>query len=258
MLPPPASEQHEDTKILQQLYADHPLFLVTGQTYARESQELGAQIPGLWADDTGSLRTERDPQRKICRWSLRPKDWEVDFTHPWTPDKTILQDGSEVKLYCHSYISGAYRTNDEPPYYAPAVMTKKNEATLRVQGFDPAYYKTHEFQVRSHWLESGSSMPNGDTTRTSMEKFDRGLENATQRAEITLYRKYFGTGNVEVIKSLFPRYPVDPSEKDSSQKAHTWWDLGYKIDGELWSQIYDWRSDSGFEDQVVFRVRYES
>ncbi|KAI9796940.1 MAG: hypothetical protein M1833_005886 [Piccolia ochrophora] len=177
---------------LDKVQADHPLFLVTGRTYGREPQESGAQIPGLWADATGVMRTESDAQRKICRWSFRPKDSKVDFEHRWTPDQTVIRDGDEVKIYCHSYHSGAFRSVDEPTYYAPPAMTKTGEPNLRVLEFDQSTWKKFRLQFSIDKSELGFMRTDGQETQSHMDDFDRGMENELQRAELATYRKFFG------------------------------------------------------------------
>lgn len=115
---------------------------MTQSTYNRESK-FGNQIPGAFVDNDGYLKSEFDSVRSICRWSLRPKSLEIDFKNRWhSKAETTIKDGDEVRLYCHSYRAGSFRSltkkddDLDPPYWAPSVYRKADDDRLRVLGLD--------------------------------------------------------------------------------------------------------------------------
>lgn len=201
--------------------ADWPLFLVSVGSPNRVKKDEGddPQIQGLWVQD-GSPYSEKRPNAKLCRWSLRKSSVPMDLANPWKPDKAnnIIKNGDEVVLYCHSYNSGQYnsisKANDL--YWAPPLALRDTGilgiASLPVNVITGITANFSNADERLNDLEN-------NTFQAAIERADRFKDNLKDQAQIKLYNKLFGIRNSANWSSIGDKIS-DLSKKGSIVATH--------------------------------------
>ena len=211
-----------------------------------------------------------DDTRKICRWSFRLASDPVDFSRPWDPNnRRVIADGAQVKMYCHSYFSGSYRSKEKPPYFAASVFGKDNSNELRV-------LRLGSDQLR--WLKlPGAQLPLFDpqkipflqndsgTVQGYMEQFDRGEGNEPKdvTAKLEDFRNIMAINNSAVAKPFvdastvrkpFESNPMFAGNKLDDASAYALY-KGMMMPG-LQEAIDKWKNETKFTKEMTFTVRY--
>lgn len=272
----------EVTPAMAQLYADHPLFLVTGKTPARKT-ELGSQIPGLWVDTSsgnadGSIKSESNSGRKICRWSLRPGT--PTFGQALTPNVGFkISDGDQVTLSCHSYHSGGTFTDTTvPPFFSPCVVRKDNE--LKVFKLDEAFLRQLMPREQSESLASLGFLRSGTNDvplQGLLELSDVGRLTGSGVLQLDFYRKFLATKDVlnnltEDLKTIITpvgsdewfvsdpaRYMRIITEKPITAQTRIVDLWAFLVEREVRTYGEKWAKETGFStDPVVFKVKFVS
>lgn len=189
----------ETLPTMPQLYADWPLFMVSGSP-ARQSQEAGGQFPGLHVANDGKIKRDGDA---ICRWSLRPAS-ELPSANAavksrWTPSAGVkLRDGDEVGLFCHSYhAGGSYITTTDPPWFAPYAVQKPGEDALRVWKLDQfwlSFMRDNKHNNHANWAFMNSGRAN---MQSLLERSDRGERIEADNVQVQAYRRVFGPATLQ-------------------------------------------------------------
>jgi hypothetical protein len=199
----------------------------------------------MWVDSDGSLKRENDG-RKICRWSFHKGG--MDLKTRWQGKAhQIIHDGDECLLHCHSYFSGAYRSVEQPPYFAPNVHAN-NDGNLRVN-----QYKPRELLVSTTvagvginysvalWKDDAFTSPlskDDASLQDWMTKYDWGQVNDDQNPGL-----FWGVNDSENLAKLSPHanYP------DKVQSV---------MPDAIWKAWFKWGDNTGFKQEVKFKVKY--
>ncbi|KAM3421768.1 hypothetical protein BST61_g2146 [Cercospora zeina] len=144
--------QGETDPQMPQLYADHPIFLIPGKTYARQSSAEGGQSAGLWVDPKSNDEKIRTDTGNTCAMGTRSDG------HP------AQRRGRSL---CHSHHSGGSFTSiNLPPWFAPYVVKKASSAQLQV-------FKLDQNHFSNYWafeqITKDASWAFPDSNRASMQ-----------------------------------------------------------------------------------------
>lgn len=253
-----------------QLYADSPIFLITGQSYSREGLEAGAQIPGLSITDDGTIATESKKTGRIARWSLRPADAPVDFRQRWTPNSTVLQDGQVVALYCHSFRAGSFRDATEAPYYAPRAHHAAGDTRLKIPDMGPGNLTKASLscQAFSAW-HIPYKMTDVDINRALktdtaaaqavMDRFDRLKGSQEDNRDVDMVRELFGFrdgANARVNDRMQREFEWPYNNMTFRSHFDSAAPVGEGIKIGMDTDLEKWRRDTNMPYAASFRVRY--
>lgn len=255
---------------------------MTGKTPARKT-ELGSQIPGLWVDTSsgnadGSIKSESNSGRKICRWSLRPGT--PTFGQALTPNVGFkISDGDQVTLSCHSYHSGGTFTDTTvPPFFSPCVVRKDNE--LKVFKLDEAFLRQLMPREQSESLASLGFLRSGTNDvplQGLLELSDVGRLTGSGVLQLDFYRKFLATKDVlnnltEDLKTIITpvgsdewfvsdpaRYMRIITEKPITAQTRIVDLWAFLVEREVRTYGEKWAKETGFStDPVVFKVKFVS
>ncbi|KAJ9493595.1 hypothetical protein H2202_010943 [Exophiala xenobiotica] len=278
----------QDVANMGMCYADNPVFLVTGLV-ARDPS-MGNQIPGAWVDDNGKMRPET-AGRAVCRWSLRSAASSINFKERWSPNKSVLLDNAEVKLFCHSYGAGSYRDLRDTVVWAPAVCAASGDAApLTVQKFDtkklnPVWISIDKFSdyatfqgfaanntyaplkytvfnpTETDPTRAGTSVftKSFDELLAVVRDYDKGIATGDQMKMIDTLRAVVGIGAPGATHEFATRLmTLQPGQlgmgKDIGDRVgNISWELAEKM---IPPNIKAWQETEKCEE-VTFRIRYE-
>lgn len=189
---------------------------------------------------------------KICRWSLRQKDVQIDGNNAWKPDTFVIHDGDEVRLFCHSHLSGAFNTTKEtdqlPLYFAPYVMRNPNDDNLRVLEIGQ---NTFSARATGRAAPELNWSPPGNDIQSAITQYDLGKATNAQKAKLAAYSKFFAYNNKAVFDELCPLLGI--SGVGSTQVADA-----FRITAAqyLARDFAAWKNSTGFTNEVIFKVEY--
>lgn len=198
-------KSHDPDPIMPQLYADSPVYLMPGKTYARQSSGEGAQFAGLWVDGKSSDGQLRTDSGKPCRWTLRrnpalPAKSSPLGALPWVPGRDVIQHEDVIGLFCHSYhYGGPFTSKAVPPVSAPYVV-KRDDSRLSVFKVDPQFLlqlgTAQVFKDDPAWAFLRSNA--GESMQALIEASDLGRP--VDEAQIEVWRSFFALGDVSKWK----------------------------------------------------------
>ncbi|GIZ37345.1 hypothetical protein CKM354_000079500 [Cercospora kikuchii] len=215
---------------MPQLYADHPVFLVPGQTCARQSQAEGGQFAGLWVDGRSSDGKVKTDAGKTCRWSFRLGEALPTKDHPvaaerWAPDRFAIKHNDEVGLFCHSYWSGGSFTScDAPPQFAPYVVKSDSDSQLRVFKTDTAIMSLQFTSTGMDLMKSDPGWAFLSSDRASIQSLieasDVGQSSPSHEAQINTWRGLFTLTGGQTWRNVYELLlGVTPANRDATLQS---------------------------------------
>ena len=180
-----------------------------------------------------------------------------DFKSKWKPNSTVFHSGDEVRLYCHSFGSGSYRTVDKPPYYAPPVKAElSDKSALHVVDVNSNVVANESGFFDEDWADIRFTRGDGESMKALMEEYDRGITDGALERKIDVYNTFFGLEDATNLTSIMSHL-----DGGTSDEAHTQYST--KRFQELFMKglreaMSPYKITGNPEKEITFKVRFVS